>query len=537
MTEDIKKQRDRYLAFSFAGGDVLIEINLQGVIQFAKGSTVHMTGLDEKNLVNVPLKDLLHPDSHSIVNLLLENSRFASKNGPYLVTLKKQSEEDMPKLVYLTGLRMSEKAPISCVLTYGDGLMHTTGFEDTAAKKAIATPAEFEVSLRKKIPELLAANKIKGVQLVELDNVAQCQKEIGASNMNNMLSNISQTLMDHSLLGDTAVKIDNGKYLLLKDKDSNDAELDSALNSISKNYDVDKLVNVTSKAMAYESKGLNQRELTRAILYTVQKMETGGIASSEGDLKDSFDSFMRDNIQKISHFKRMISNHEFNLNFQPIVDIKTEAISHHEVLVRFNTDMSPYELITMGEDVGIAPDVDLAICKQTMKYIDFNMSRSLGKFAVNISGASIQSENFIDRLMDVLKDYKKASKFLMFEITESSEIQDLDQVNSVIQILRNSGYAVCLDDFGAGAASFQYLHKLMIDGIKIDGSYIKTILSTPREATMVRNITKMCHELGVYVVAEMIETREQARFLADIGIDKGQGWLYGKATGTPLVKK
>ena len=102
-------------------------------------------------------------------------------------------------------------------------------------------------------------------------------------------------------------------------------------------------------------------------------------------------------------------------------------------------------------------------------------------------------------------------------------------MNNFIQELRRTGFPVCLDDFGAGAASFQYLQKLEVDGVKIDGSYVKTILTSPRDATMVKNITKMCHELDVYVVAEMIESKDQADYLLGMGVDKGQGWLFSKA--------
>ena len=83
-------------------------------------------------------------------------------------------------------------------------------------------------------------------------------------------------------------------------------------------------------------------------------------------------------------------------------------------------------------------------------------------------------------------EYSGAAKSLMFEITESSEIKDLDKVDGYIQELRGKGYPVCLDDFGAGAASFQYLHKLQVDGVKIDGAYVRNVLTSTRDATMVK---------------------------------------------------
>jgi len=271
-------------------------------------------------------------------------------------------------------------------------------------------------------------------------------------------------------------------------------------------------------------------------MYTLKKLENSGIRDISDNLKDSFEDYLKENASKIIELKKCISRQEFKIFFQPIVSLSTHEISHHEVLMRFDKETSPYELIVMGEEVGIAADVDLAVCRQTIKYIDMNKHKKVGKLAVNISGSSIQNDIFMNSLTKTLKEYPKESGHLIFEITESSEIKDLERVNKFIQSLRELKHTVCLDDFGSGAASFQYLQKMEVDGVKIDGSFVKEILVSPRYSTMVKNITKMCHELNIYVVAEMIETKAQEDLLLSIGVDKGQGWLYSKAMPDVLNK-
>ena len=101
-------------------------------------------------------------------------------------------------------------------------------------------------------------------------------------------------------------------------------------------------------------------------------------------------------------------------------------------------------------------------------------------------------------------------------------------MNEYLQALRKRKHEVCLDDFGAGAASFQYLNALDIDCVKIDGKYIRDALNSSRDEAMVRNLVRMCKDLGVSTVAEMVETEEQCQYLTKIGVDKAQGWLFGK---------
>jgi len=124
----------------------------------------------------------------------------------------------------------------------------------------------------------------------------------------------------------------------------------------------------------------------------------------------------------------------------------------------------------------------------------------------------------------------------MFEITESTTIKNLDMVNEFIKILQDDGFEICMDDFGAGSASFQYLHKLHVDYVKLDGQYTQRILTDERDAAMVKNLAQMCSDLGVKVVAEMIEEEKQVIKLAAMGIQYGQGYYFAKPVAMPEYK-
>ena len=221
-------------------------------------------------------------------------------------------------------------------------------------------------------------------------------------------------------------------------------------------------------------------------------------------------------------------NHGHTFRFQQFGD---------EILVRFEAGKSPYEMILFGEGIGLAPDFDLALISRVINYIVFNQKGTSTKFAANISGMSIQSETFFKTLMDMVTPHKGLGDRLKFELTESTEIKDLDKVNSYIKQMQSKGFQVCLDDFGAGSASFQYLHKLHVDYVKIDGAYSQSVMNSDRDAAMIKNLCNMCKDLKVRVVAEMMEKRVQAKLLEELGVGYGQGWLFGKPTEKPDYKR
>lgn len=527
---EFKSQRDRFLAFSFASADLLLEIDHKGAIIFALGATKSLLGLDEKEVLSTRFLDIFSEQDRGLMSVIQNSDEIAKKQGPYLVTLQSPKDPTKIKHVFLNSFKISPDGNTSISISQGDGLLKMMGLEDdgTSTKKIMDTK-EFEQIVRKKLAERMSKRQDTTVQMLQLSNIGDFKKEMEDSSWSEFVSSLGQIIMTSSMDGESAVKVDDGKYMLLNDDASDEKILHEKIAALAKSFNIDIPLDLATRDIVADPDALNARETTRAIMYTLNKMEKLGVDETPDNLKEAFGNFLQENAKKIVNLKRIISHQEFKIHFQPIVMLSDKSISHHEVLIRFDSHTSPYDMIVMGEEVGISPDIDLSVCRQTIKYVDTHKHQKVGQLAVNISGASIQNDIFLDKLLSTLKEYPSESRHIIFELTESSEIKDLNKVNMFIQQLRKTGYAVCLDDFGAGAASFQYLQKLEVDGIKIDGSYIKTIMDNPRDATMVKNITKMCHEMDIYVVAEMIETQAQADYLSSIGVDKGQGWLYSKA--------
>ena len=175
----------------------------------------------------------------------------------------------------------------------------------------------------------------------------------------------------------------------------------------------------------------------------------------------------------------------------------------------------------------MAADFDIAVCERVINYLLYKASGNRMQFAVNLSGQSVQNEQFFKKLLTKLNAQKELAQRIVFEITESTTITELGVVNHYIGELQKSGFRVCLDDFGAGGTSFQYLQQLQVDYIKIDGQYTRKILDSRRDQILVKNLCQTCKDLGIVPIAEMIEKVEQRQMMVKLGVQMGQGYYFG----------
>jgi len=214
-----------------------------------------------------------------------------------------------------------------------------------------------------------------------------------------------------------------------------------------------------------------------------------------------------------------------------VVSLTDGTVHHHEALIRFEGDRSPFAMIRMAEELDIIEDLDIAVAEETVKRLRADKTK-LTRLAFNASGRTIVSSTFIEAVERLTKAGDLSDR-LIVEITESAAIDDLALARRHIEALQAMGLQVCLDDFGSGAASFAYLQQLPVDVVKIDGAYVRELASSGRDDAMIRHLVSLCRELKVQTVAEMVETQAVEDLLRRSGVDFAQGWLYGQPASEP----
>lgn len=232
-------------------------------------------------------------------------------------------------------------------------------------------------------------------------------------------------------------------------------------------------------------------------------------------------------------YHSILNSGEFNIALQPIVDLKDEAAHHYEALLRLNPNeyfKNTFEFITFGEDIKAASKFDMVMLEKNLQKLR-EMSRNnqiCPSISLNISGLSINNDEWIDNALALLDEYQDVSHNVIFELTETIKLENLADTNRRIQKFRNRGYKFCIDDFGDGEASFDYILNINVDYVKIDGGYIKDALNNERHGYLLRAVAMICRNQNITMVGEMIEDQPTAAFLWDNGVRFGQGYHFGK---------
>lgn len=226
-------------------------------------------------------------------------------------------------------------------------------------------------------------------------------------------------------------------------------------------------------------------------------------------------------------FRDAVMNGRLMAARQPVVETRSGAVSHYEVLARFSGEDSPVGMIMAAEKSGQIAHLDYIMVAAAAAQLELNPDPLL-RLAVNISGESLQRLDVIRELCAAISAHQFDRTRLIIEITESAHISDIDTAARAVSLLRALGVGVSLDDFGAGSASFGYLRALDVDGLKFDGSFLQPTEANRRGLALMRNVARMCAELGISSVGERIETESDRRLLIEAGVKYAQGYLYGR---------
>jgi EAL domain-containing protein (putative c-di-GMP-specific phosphodiesterase class I) len=230
--------------------------------------------------------------------------------------------------------------------------------------------------------------------------------------------------------------------------------------------------------------------------------------------------------------RRALEQNEFELHYQPKVDCETGRISGLEALIRWNHPekglIAPSDFIPIAEETGLIVPIGewviRAACFQTRSWHDAGV-HDLG-VAVNVSSRQFRKSSLFEVVAETLADSGVAPRYFEIEVTESMMLQDEDEAVTTILRLKEFGIQVSLDDFGTGYSSLSYVRRLPLDKIKIDRSFINDLRHDGESGSIVSAIIAMAHSLGLIVVAEGVETEEQAQFLRSHGCDQFQGFLF-----------
>lgn len=531
----------RYAALAFCRADVLVQISSDMEIKFCSGPTHTFLGKKDRELKGRDFLDIIYLEDRKTVEEALSEEHADARIEDLLV--KTQCDGGRVTSVAISGYRVPDfdndfflaiktspkilketKAPVA--RDEESGVLDTEAFADLAADR---------------IRDVQAAGGKAKMSMVNIGDLREAGIEEGSEQEGDVLRAIGDVLNSQSLGGDTAGRIDEGNFSLVHDETVDQEQLAEKIsNALSATAPEAKSLMPKVATINADANGMDDQQLAKAMMYSLQEFTRNGGDVPEGELSSALEREMERNIKGIEEFQKICRDGTFDLVYMPVCRLTDQSVHHYEALTRFrDTEVeSPFQMITLAEEVGVIGDFDISVAERAISTVQAALKIGpCTPVAINVSGYSISDPKFCANLDKLLTANFGLEDHLSLEITESAEISDLKGVNQAIQEFRRAGFKVALDDFGAGAASFDYLNSFDVDTVKFDGPVVQRAVKTRKGKAFLASMATLCREIEVETIAEMVEDAPLADFLLQCGISSGKdGTSANRCHKTKLLK-
>lgn len=248
-----------------------------------------------------------------------------------------------------------------------------------------------------------------------------------------------------------------------------------------------------------------------------------------------------ESIKIANEFEAALKNNELQLYYQPIIDFTSGHVVGFEALMRWihpeKGFISPGVFIPIAEKNGLIIEASrwaLAEACRALKRIEGRVGTERDLYmSVNFSSTDFASEHFLDHVYRILSESDVPAKQVKLEITERLLIQQPDNAKQTLELCKKAGMGIAIDDFGTGYSSLSYLYYFPIDNLKIDQSFVRAMSRDDKSLELVKSIVGLGKNMKMNIIAEGVESAEEAKILKDMGCDSGQGYYFAK----PLPEK
>ena len=514
-------QTDRFLAFAFAASDLLVEVSPDGAIKYATGAFKALFGTLPDEFVGRNIARLFNAGDGSALGLALSATALQGRLSPLVLRLADAAATPM----VLSGL-VNPSAP--------GRLCFTIGRLPSLPAPGAAEPPGTATFVRL-AEQRMQAGEPGAMSMLEVAGWSAAQASMPADAQRLLQVEIMEILGRLGGPGSIAGQIASGRYGVLADTPPDLGAVAAELEALLRANPATARAHVQSANMPLDCEGLTGPQAARALRFALARFADGGTkATAAAGLSQGLAEFIASAQGRARSVRTALAENRFRLAYQPVVQLDGRKVHHYEALMRpMFTPGSPIQttqdFVTFAEMVGLSEELDWAVMQQAVAAVRASPSAFI---AVNVSGLSMQSKQFCERATTLLAEQVPAGHILI-ELTETADIDDVATAAATIGELRALQAPVCIDDFGAGAAAFRYLREFRVDYVKLDGAYVRGALQNAREHGFLLSMIELANFVGAKVIAEMIEQEDQARMMRELGVEYGQGWLFGKPGSLP----
>ncbi len=379
-----------------------------------------------------------------------------------------------------------------------------------------------------------------GVLFIDLDRFKRVNDTLGHATGDELLRAAAERLSNCIRAEDTVARLGGDEFLVILPKLKSAADAEPVIHKILETFSLPFLLG-PAEAYVTASIGVTiSPDDSDEPNILIQNADAAMYRAKEQD-RNTFHFFTpelnqraRERMQLESHLLHALSRNELQLYYQPIVDIRSGVVVGAEALLRWWNptlgSVEPDRFIPLAEDTGLIVPIGRWVLETACRHLrDWSATgRPPLRISVNISTRQFRGTSLSSEMSDAISRNRIDPRCLELEITEGLLMDDLPQTRANLHALSMLPVRLSLDDFGTGYSGLRYLRDIPVDALKVDKSFVSDVSNPGGNATLVKTIIAMGHELGLEVIGEGIETQEQLDFLRRHGCDLAQGFLFSR---------
>lgn len=526
-----------------AADDGIIGIDKQGRISFVNPASTQILQQAADAMLGKNLHEVFHPQSDSWYQEALASGE--SWSSPSEV-LSDSAGKMFPAEISMTLVRHNQTIDGAVVVfrditerrTIEDQIYHRANFD---ALTGAPNRNLFNDRLSKEIAQTQESGASGAVMLIDIDRFKKVNDSMGHEAGDLLLLQVYDRLRKCVGEFDTVARLGGDEFVLLLPNVRSPhcaAQMAQALlGALGEGFDLHGHSVWTGGSLGvalYPGDGTTPADLLRHAEMAMYK------AKQEGRNNYRFyEPVMTEHIQAHRHLevslRHALARRHLTLYYQPILELQSERLSHMEALVRWRDPerglVAPDAFIPLAEETGLIVDIGAWVldesCRQLASWHTQGMDEQVG-IAVNVSGRQVPRGLSVESVAATLARHCVPGQLLSFEITESVLFDRSPAVMEWLDGIRGLGIRLMIDDFGTGYSSLSYLKHFKAGALKIDKSFIAGVVDEVEDQSVVLAILAMAHSLNLPVIAEGVETQEQAAWLSEHRCDYVQGYLFGK---------
>jgi diguanylate cyclase (GGDEF)-like protein len=382
---------------------------------------------------------------------------------------------------------------------------------------------------------------------IDLDGFKPVNDSMGHRIGDLLLKHVAERLQTRARVSDTLARIGGDEFTLILTGIHSKADAEnvaaSLLEALTSPFQIDGQgirIGASIGISLFPEHGKDGDELLQQADFAMYAAKRSG-KNRIVEFSDDLGNAARERMTLEGELRRAVAEHEISLEYQPEFELATHTIVRFEALARWNHaqmgPVPPLNFIPVAEESGLIIPLGALLMERACADA-VTWKRASGRevqVAVNVSTVQFAQNTFVAEVKEILRRTGLQPSLLQIELTESATLTGIDRAANIMQELNRMGVSLAMDDFGTGYSCLSYLPKLAFDAIKIDRSFVNDLIFRPATRAFVQSILTMAHNLGMKVIVEGIETKEQLELIELLGANEAQGFLLGRPTADPIA--